>query len=117
MSSAKTQVLNNTVFVSGTYPTPIEYRFRQSAGVVVANNLLDGAIQARDGATGTQRNNLERAGADRLAGPASGNFHLARTAADAIDRGMAVPEVTEDWDGEPRPQGGAYDIGADEWSK
>ena len=42
--SPNTQVLHNTILASGTYFSPIEYRFAQTTGVLVANNLLDGAI-------------------------------------------------------------------------
>jgi hypothetical protein len=34
----------------------------------------------------------------------------------AIDRGLTLPEVTDDWDGERRPRGAGTDIGADELS-
>jgi hypothetical protein len=51
--SPNTQVLHNTILASGTYFSPIEYRFAQTTGVLVANNLLDGAVLARDGAAGT----------------------------------------------------------------
>src|SRR5205823_14219558 len=34
----------------------------------------------------------------------------------AIDRGTTVANVIDDWDGEPRPQGAAFDIGADEFA-
>jgi uncharacterized SAM-binding protein YcdF (DUF218 family) len=56
--SPGTEVLHNTVFVSGTHPSSIEYRFRGARDVVVANNRLDGTILARDGARGTERNNV-----------------------------------------------------------
>ena len=55
--SPGTQVLDNTVVVSGTYASPIEYRFPGAHGVVVAGNCVDGAIRARDGATGIERDN------------------------------------------------------------
>ena len=42
--SPATKVVNNTVVLSGTYSTPIEYRFADTTGVVVANNLLDGFL-------------------------------------------------------------------------
>jgi hypothetical protein len=114
MDSPNTQVLNNTVFVSGTYSTPIEYRFPETTGTVIENNLLDGTIWARDGASGTVNHNLEGATAPLFANAASGDLHLAASATSAIDRGMSVPGVTDDWDGEQRPQGAGYDIGADE---
>ena len=33
----------------------------------------------------------------------------------AIDAGLSLPEFADDWDGQPRPQGKAWDIGADEF--
>jgi len=43
--------------------------------------------------------------------PASGDFHL-QPNSPAIDAGVAVTIVTDDYDGNPRPQGAGYDIGA-----
>jgi hypothetical protein len=108
-------VLNNTVYVSGTYRTPIEYRFSGATGVVLTNNLLDGVILARDGAKGTERTNVGGATSTMFVDAASGNLHLASSAIAAMDRGTALNEVVDDWDGMPRPQGGGYDIGADEY--
>lgn len=114
-ASPRTQVVNNTVFTSGTYPTPIEYRYTQTTGIVIANNLLDGAIGLRDGATATTTTNYEGAGADLFVDAAAGDLHLAATARTVIDAGTPVTTVTDDWDGEGRPRGAAYDIGADEF--
>jgi hypothetical protein len=47
--------------------------------------------------------------------PAAGNFHL-RGSSPAIDAGIALAEVTNDFDGNARPQGAGYDIGAFEHS-
>jgi hypothetical protein len=112
--SPGTLVVNNTVFVSGTYPTPIEYRFGGASGVVITNNLLDGVISRRDGASGTERNTLARATAALFVNAAAGDLHLAPGSM-AIDRGLTLAEVTDDWDGDPRPQGATTDIGADEY--
>jgi hypothetical protein len=113
-SSPGTQVLNNTVFLSGTYATPIEYRFARTSGVVLTNNLLDGAIGQRDGATGTAAHNLAGASSTLFVNAAGGDFHLAPTAAAAIDRGEAVAGLSVDFEGDTRPQGPGFDIGADE---
>jgi len=112
--SPRTQVVNNTVFVSGTYSSPIEYRFPETTGGVIANNITDGVISARDGATATLRTNLEGARAELFVDAANGDLHLAAASASAIDRGTTLSNVTDDWDGEIRPQGPGYDIGADE---
>ena len=113
-NSPNTQVLNNTIFVSGTYGSPIEYRFPAATGVVIANNILDGVVLARDGATGTETSNVTGAGAALFVNAAEGDLHLAASASAAIDRGTTLSNVLEDWDGDARPQGIAYDIGADE---
>ena len=42
------------------------------------------------------------------------DYHL-QAGSPAIDAGATVA-VTDDFDGNPRPQGQAYDIGAFEWS-
>jgi hypothetical protein len=47
--------------------------------------------------------------------PAAGDLHLIQTATAAIDKGIAV-SVTDDFDGQARPQGVASDIGADEYT-
>lgn len=114
--SPNTQVLNNTLFLSGTYPTPIEYRFAGTTGVVLINNLLSGAIGARDGATATVRNNITGATAGMFVNAATGDLHLAPSASAAIDTGLTVADVAFDVDRQARPAGTAYDIGADETS-
>ncbi len=114
--SPNTQVLNNTVFVSGTYPAAIEYRFIGSSGVVLKNNLHDGVISARDRATGTEQNNLAGAIAGLFVDAAAGDLHLSASATVAIDHGLALADVIEDIDGQSRPIGAAYDIGADEYT-
>ena len=112
--SPNTQVLHNTVFVNGTYPTPIEYRFPDTTGVVIRNNLLDGSIGARDGASGTVMANHTAATASMFVNPAAGDLHLKSTATTVIDRVSNLEYAPKDWDGESRPEGSAADFGADE---
>jgi len=114
--SPQTEVLNNTVFVSGTWSTPIEYRFPGTTGVRLVNNLLDGSIGRRDGALGTEQSNVAGANAGMFVDPLLGDLHLSAVASGAIDRGVVVAGVIDDWDGQPRPQGATYDVGADERS-
>jgi hypothetical protein len=114
--SPNTQVLHNTILVSKTYASPIEYRFAGSRGVVVANNLLDGAVRARDGATAATSGNVTTAAAAMFVDAASADLHLKSTATSAIDKVTAITNVSDDWDGDPRPLGSAIDVGADEYS-
>ena len=113
--SPGTQVLNNTVYQSGTYGTSIEYRFPISTGLLIANNLVDGVILDRNGASATLENNYTGAPAGMFVNAATGNLHLASTAIGAIDQGVTLTNVTLDIDGDSRPLGVAYDIGADEY--
>ena len=113
--SPGTQVVNNTVVLSGTYGAAIEYRYPGTTGATIANNLVDGTIWARDGATATLVANVTNATADLFDNPATGDLHLRSTATVAIDQGVALSDAATDWDGELRPNGGGYDIGADEY--
>ncbi len=111
--SPGTQVVNNTLYVSGTYGSPIEYRYAGTRNVLIANNLLDGIIKSRDGGTATLSRNYTGAGPGMFVNASTGDLHLSALAVPAIDQGATTSAVT-DWDGQPRPQGAAYDIGADE---
>jgi hypothetical protein len=112
--SPGTQVLHNTILISRTYANPIEYRFPHTSGVVIANNVLDGAVAARDGATGSVSGNYTNASAALFANPPAGDLHLLPTAAALLNQIATVPSnAATDWDGQPRPSGAA-DLGADE---
>jgi hypothetical protein len=114
--SPGTQVLHNTILISRTYPNPIEYRFPHTTGVVIANNVLDGTVMARDGATGSVSGNYTNASAALFVNPAAGDLHLRPTAAVLLSQVPApLPAAGVDWDGESRPAG-STDTGADEYS-
>lgn len=113
--SPNTKVLNNSIFLSGQYPSPIEYRFAGTTGAVISNNLLDGQVSARDGATGSVTSNLTSATSALFVNAAAGDLHLRPTASAAVDKGSAAQAAPQDWDGEARPVGAAIDIGADEF--
>jgi hypothetical protein len=113
--SPGTKVLNNSIVIAGgSYPNAIEYRFPDATGVLIANNLTNKAIAAREGATATVTNNITSATADMFADAAAGDLHLVAAATAAIDHGVAQPDVVDDWDGSPRD--GVPDIGADEFA-
>lgn len=113
--SPQTKVYHNTILLNGGYPNAIEYRFSRTTGVDIKNNLADASIAARDGSSGVVSNNLNSASTAMFMNPATGDLHLKSTATAAIDKGVTV-SVSEDFDGQPRPQGIAADIGADEYS-
>ena len=113
--SPNTQVLHNTVLMSGTYGSAIEYRFVNATGVLITNNLLDGAILARDGASGVVAGNVTSASPAMFLDPAAGDLRLKATASAALDRVAVLPNCQTDWEGDSRPQGPAADVGADEY--
>jgi hypothetical protein len=114
--SPGTRVFHNTVIQNGTYRNAIEYRFPSTTGVLIVNNLTDGAIAQRDDAQATVIGNVTDAQPGLFVNAAAGDLHLLPTATQAIDRGVALTEVAVDWDGQPRPAGAGSDIGADEVS-
>jgi hypothetical protein len=112
--SPGTQVLHNSIFVSGRYGSPIEFRFPHTTGVVIANNLLDGQVLARNGATGTVTGNYTFASAAHFVDPLAGDLHLRSSATPILNTlTTPLPGALLDWDGNPRPAG-ATDVGADE---
>lgn len=111
--SPRTKVLSNSILLRGTYANAIEYRFPRTTGVEIRNNLADGRIAARDGATGTVTGNVTNAQVSWFAAPDKGDLHLQATATAAIDKAVGAVLAT-DFDGETRPMGSAADVGADE---
>ena len=97
------------------YANPIEYRFPHTTGIVIANNVLDGRVQARDGAAGSVSGNHTTATAALFVDAAAGNLHLKPTATAVMNK-IATPLVNAavDWDGHARPAG-QTDVGADEF--
>jgi Right handed beta helix region len=114
--SPNSQVYNNTILMLDSFPWAIDYRYSDTTGVLIENNATNLPIVARDGATGTVGSNVTNAGASWFVAPASGNLHLTSAIPALVDKGVAIPGLTDDFDGTPRPQGAGYDIGAQEWA-
>jgi|GEM_PF-3600447 len=109
------KVYNNTVWSSTEHPNSIESRFAGSSGEI-RNNIASMQIANRDGGTSVLSNNITEAADDMFADAAGGDFHLLGTATTAIDQGYTLPEdVAFDFDGNARPGGSSYDIGAYEY--
>jgi hypothetical protein len=93
----------------------LEARFADTTGTF-ANNLTNMDIWIdRDGARATATGNIAHAQSDWFLDPPNANLHLTSGATAAIDTAAALPEVTDDFDGEARPVGAAPDVGADEF--
>ena len=112
--SPGTKVVHNTVLMNGQYPNVIEYRFADTTGVSIVNNLGDRGAQARDDASATLQGNVWTGAPAWFVNPVGGDLHLRPTATLAIDRGVPTPDAADDWDGEPRGGAGPPDVGADE---
>ena len=93
-------VVSHTVAISNTYPA--------SSTISADHTLFWGNDD--NGIVGTN----PVYGDPRFLNPAGGNYHLDPGSA-AIDAGVAEPTITTDIDGDPRPIGAGYDIGADEF--
>ena len=106
------QAFNNTVVSTHAPFSSIEWRF-DNTDVEIKNNLVSHNLRDRGG-TAVLDSNLENAPMSLFVDGAGGDLHLLSTAASAIDRAVALPEVVDDVDGEVRPYGTAPDIGADE---
>ena len=94
----------------------IEFRF-VTTGDEARNNLADAPIGSRDGATFAQSGNYLSATQAMFVKPTGADLHLldtTATRANIIDHGVGLPAVTDDIDGNTRPSGVGYDIGADE---
>ncbi len=114
--SPDTQVYNNTVLMDNSFPWAIEYRFASTKNVLIANNLTNKLITSRDGGTGTVSKNVTNAGSAWFVRPSTGDLHLASAVSGVVDTGQLVSGLSDDFDGQVRPQGAAIDIGADEFS-
>lgn len=108
------RAIHNTIFdaeAANRYSS-IDYRFPNTSAEI-RNNLV-GRITRRNEAAGEVDHNLEGIDAALFEDAPGLNFHLSASATDAIDQGVVVEHAGLDIDGEPRDQGTAPDIGADE---
>jgi hypothetical protein len=108
-------IYHNTIIQNGTFSWgTIEYRF-SSTNATIANNLTDGPIWQRDGASATRQGNITDAQPNWFVAPDDGDLHLSVAATAAIDAATGPAVVNDDFDGHFRPVGAAADIGADEY--
>jgi hypothetical protein len=92
--------------------------FVSDANVLTPRFTLDGGssvlgLAAWRAATGQDARSFASVPAELFVDPATGDYHL-RPGSPARDAGLAATDVLTDFDGQPRPNGPAADIGADE---
>lgn len=109
------QIYNNTIYQEHAYGNAIEYRFPATTGLLIANNLTNRAIAQRDGASAELSNNVTHAESAWFVDPTAGDLHLTFPVPAVVDQGRSIEGLIDDMDGEVRPQGGGYDMGADEY--
>jgi hypothetical protein len=110
------QIYGNTIYHEHSYANAIEYRFTATTNAYVANNLTNKNIQARDGATGIDTSNITSAQSSWFVNVPNGDLHLGFAVPTVVDAGIPIAGLTHDFDGDPRPQGAGFDIGADEYT-
>ncbi len=116
-SSPSTNIYNNTIYFNQDVFSSIEYRFNSTIEIYVANNLTNKPILARDGARGTDTNNVIFAASPWFRNISTGDLHLSSdTLSEVVDQGIAISGLFEDFDSDSRPQGSGVDIGADEYT-
>ena len=112
--SPDSKVYNNTIFMENSFPWAIEYRFISTQNIQITNNLTNKPIQSRDEATGMVNKNVTNAIDSWFVNSSNGDLHLASAISTVIDIGQIISGLTNDFDGQNRPQGAGIDIGADE---
>jgi len=116
MESPNSQVYNNTIYLENDFPWAIEDRFSLTRNVLIVNNITNKPITRRDAGSGTVTNNVTNAVENWFVEPVTGDLHLALAISAVVDSGQTVSGLSDDFDGQSRPQGSGIDIGADEYS-
>jgi hypothetical protein len=107
------KLLNNTIHDPQSRLQRLLRTVFTNDGLLIANNLLSGPGMRNESESKiTFNNNLIKNISDSFIDPAQGNLHLKSTTIEAIDKGLVLSEVVEDFDRQPREA--KPDIGADE---
>ena len=115
-NSPGTQIDHNTVLLNGNELYAVEFRFATTTNGTARNILADAPIHLRDSATATLSSNVVTATPAMFVNPGVADLHLLASATNAIDKGLTLSTVTNDFDGDRRPRGAAADAGADEFT-
>ncbi len=109
------KIYNNTLWsTNDDGGNSIDIRFNSNGKIF--NNISNQGYRLRDGGTATAANNIWKAKSSLFKDQPNGNFHLAPTAVEAIEKGFDnLTDVSYDMDWQSRPKGSKIDIGADEY--
>jgi hypothetical protein len=105
------RIEHNTVLVEGTAAWSIGVRFPQGYALI-RNNLTNHRIFLRDGGRASLDGNVTSARRSWFVDAPRADMHLAADGRPAIDAGVAIPDVADDFDRTVRPAGRAPDAGA-----
>ncbi|MFH1715836.1 MAG: right-handed parallel beta-helix repeat-containing protein [Planctomycetota bacterium] len=107
------KILNNTIHDPQSRLQRLIRTVFTNDGLLIANNLISGpGIRNESDSVVELSNNLIKDLTNAFVEPERGNLHLTHAATEAIDRGIALEEVSDDIDRQPRRA--KPDIGADE---
>lgn len=95
--SAGSKILHNSALAMGHYPNAIEVRYASTTGVEVRANLLDGAVQPRDGALPTLSDNETAAQPSWFLAVAAADLRLTAAATPAIGAVARSVDAVDDF--------------------
>jgi hypothetical protein len=105
------RVEHNTVLIEGAIPWSIGVRFATTSALV-RNNLTSRQIALRNEGQATLNGNVIGATAAWFVDPAKLDLRLTPTGSAAVDAGVPIDDVVEDFEGRQRWRGRAPDAGA-----
>jgi hypothetical protein len=113
-TSPGTKVYNNTIHIE--YPNAIEYRFEETTGVEIANNITNKLIRSRNGGQANLQNNYTDGNITWYKDANNGQLYLEEFIDEVVNQGINLsPDVMDDIDQTGRPLDSKYDIGAHEY--
>lgn len=102
---------NNIIWGNATKISAYELRMTNSHTGRAEYNIVGGnRLLIQNQGTGTESNNIKNSD-PKFVNAGSGDFGI-QAGSPAIDKGMTLAQVPDDFTGKKRPEGAAYDIGA-----
>jgi len=115
IASSGVSIDNNTVYQAGGYANAIEYN-NNTATITLRNNLTNKAIKGSNSPSVIAATNNANAVAAWFKDPSDCDLRLTSAISGVVNAGTTINGLTIDIEGDPRPTGSAFDIGADEYT-